>query len=351
MSEPPLQSPAQEHEALRTRVAVAPAAHLSAFRIKGAGAFDAVDQLVTSDLYLQHAQLRQTLLLDPEGLVVADALVGRDEEDYLLVLDGLDGPTAHDLVRSAAKDSSIDALADTHEVIGLHGPYAWELLGEWLGLDLVGMPYLSSFVVDGALVLRAGTTGEYGYEIFLPKDRAEALRAELFHRGKRFGLQEVSREGLELAALENGFFNIRREGRLVRDPLELQLRWRLSNGKDFVGSKAIVERSSQEADRRITWMVSDQPMAVGERIEAFGEPIGRIVNAGLSTTLGCWIGIASLSRRWAHAGIDAYARLQGEERTPVRTVAPPLLNNRSLHVSPQRHSYHTRESFDFPEIR
>jgi aminomethyltransferase len=343
MTEAALTATREEYAALRQRVVVTPAQHRVAYLIEGDDAFDLVDQLVTGDLFLQPAQLRQSLILDEDGLVEADVIVGRDEDGYLLVADAPSAEPLERLLRTRLAGGKLSFLHEEREALGLHGPYAWELIGAWLGADLVGMPYLSCFRMDDILVLRAGTTGEYGYEVLIPKIRAAAARAELCEVGRRFELGVAGESCLALAALENGFFDIRREGQLVRDPLELQLRWRLSNDKDYRGRNAVVARAQAGIERRITWIRSEGELAVGDRLEAFGEDIGAIVNAALSPRQG-WIALGQLSLPWAHAGIDAFGCLHAGKRLAIRTVAPPLLRNRSLRVSPQQHSY-----FDPPD--
>ena len=69
--------------------------------------------------------------------------------------------------------------------------------------------------------------------------QAEELRQGLLAAGRRFELLEVSQAALDQCALENWFFNIRREGKAGLTPLELGLQWRLASGKNFVGAKAV----------------------------------------------------------------------------------------------------------------
>ena len=324
-------------DALRERVVHTPVQYRAVWLLDE-DSFDALDELVTTDLYLQTAQLAQTLLLDDGGHIVADGLVGRREEGFLLALDGV-----HTITAVAAQP-----MHETHSGIGLHGPFAWELLGEWLGPDLIGMPYLSSFSHDDALVLRAGNTGEYGYEVWLPRERAEGMRQDLYRCGARFDLAAASKDDLVLAALENGFFDLGAEGQRLRDPLALQLRWRLSNDKDYRGRDAIERRLANGLRQRVTWLSSSRELAIGGSVEAFGETIGEIVHAAYSPRLGRWVAIANLAIEWAHAGIDGFECAHGDARAAVRTVSPPLVDNWSLRVSPQRHSYHAREHMELP---
>lgn len=334
--------------ALRTSTARS-AASGHFFRIVGQDAYEVVDALLPSDLFLQEAQLRQTLLLDDEGLILADALVGREDDAFLLMIDGLDHAPARSLLEAhvAGTASRVEDLSDAHDTVGLHGPYAWELLGEWLSPDFVGMPYLSTFRHHGVLVLRSGRTGEYGYDILMPRSAAPGLLDRLQQVGEAFDLGSASEGELWLASLENAFFNVHREGRLLRDPLELQLKWRLSKEKTYRGHLPLKQRWATGSARRITWLSSEAPLAVGQSIELAGEVVGEILNAERSAALGAWLAIAALAKPWAYAGIDAY-RCAGSR---VVTLAPPVINNLSLHVNPQRHGYRERARFAFPDLQ
>src|SRR5262249_17341899 len=147
-------SVADEVLAVRSSVALADGAHLACVRLSGDGAFDAVSRACSCDLFLQDAQMRPALLLDERGLPFADASVCRDDEAFFLLCEG---PTsaeiaAHVRASSPGGDLTVVDLGETHAAISLHGPYAWELLGECLGPDLVGLPYLSAYRApfDGA---------------------------------------------------------------------------------------------------------------------------------------------------------------------------------------------------------
>ncbi|HTJ83046.1 MAG TPA: hypothetical protein VL400_15100, partial [Polyangiaceae bacterium] len=283
--------------------------HAATFVVEGEGAFDAVDALVSSDLFLSDAALRPALVLDDAGQIVADAIVGRLDDRYLLQLEGPSRADAHALVESVAAShgARVVALDATHVALGLLGPYAWELLGEWLGPDLVGMPYLSAFQLGETLVLRAGKTGEFGYDVLLPRDTAEDAIAKLLRIGVELDLASVGLDALDLCALENGFFCVRREGALVTDLAELQLRWRVGRDKSFRGSAAVRSRAaSGPVTHRVTWLRSAASLDVGDVVALENEPIGTVVAAGKTVLREGFVGLARIAQPWASAGIGAF---------------------------------------------
>lgn len=338
----------EEERAIRFGVAWSEEPGWHVLAVRGDQAFEAVDAVSTSDLYLQDAQLKQTLFLNEDATPFSDIVIGRDDETYLILADG---PSSKDTLSHFAQHAApftheIVDLGKDHAIVSLHGPYAWELAGDLLGPDAIGMPYLTLFRIDDILVFRAGRTGEYGYDLLVPRERLDAFRARLLDVGARFDLTRVGREALSQCSLENWFFDIHRDGRFGLTPLELQLQWRLSPTKAFPGSAALAARREAGISARVTCAVSPARVAEGDIVMLAGNKVGNVLAAGFSETRRDWVLLALIDMPFAHAGIDAF-EIAGEK---IRTMAPPLLNNRSLWVNPQRHTYEGRDKDVFPEV-
>jgi glycine cleavage system aminomethyltransferase T len=343
----------QEITAIRTTTALATDIPVAAVRVSGVHAFEALDRACPLELTLQDGQMKPSLLLDERGLPFADVHVCRDDEIFFLLAEG---PTPDELeahLRAAfpaRADVHLERLDRTHRAIGLHGPYAWELLAGALGPDVPGLPYLGLLRVDGVLCFRGGKTGEYGYDLLLPEDEADRAVAQIEELGRAFDLRRVGLEALEQCALENWFFNIRREGRAGLDVLELGLQWRVSSRKEaYVGAAALAEQRRRGPRRRLTCVLG-AAIAVGDAVVLDGETIGVVVNAGWSGTRGAFVGAATIDVRYAHPGVDRYAVAHDGATHPVRTVSAPVIDNRSMYVSPMRHGYATRGGDDFPPL-
>ncbi|MDP1827747.1 MAG: glycine cleavage T C-terminal barrel domain-containing protein [Archangium sp.] len=335
-----------EVRAIRTTTALCDASHVVTLRVGGAAAFATLDRICPAALALQDTQLRPTVLLREDGTVFADAYVARDDERYFLICEG---PGAAELeawgrTHAAPGELQVERLDQTHQVLSLHGPWAWDLLAACLGADVLGMPYLSFLRGEaGTVCFRAGKTGEFGYELLVPNAEVQTLRSALLEHGREWDLARVSLEALDHCALENWFFNIRKEGTARLSPLELGLQWRLAPRKDFVGAAALKAR---RVEGRLTCVVADGPIAAADAVLLDGRQIGRVLSAGESHTLGKWIGAALLELQLAVPGIPGLV-VRGHA---ARTTSPPVINNRSLYVSPQRHTWADRNSTEFPPL-
>ena len=335
---------------IRHSVALSRLEHVSHVRVSGDGAYEAMNRIFPRELYVRDGQLAQGLLLDDDGVVWADCLLGNDEGSYVLLCEGPDARAIVDHVRGHCDDVEdvVVSAAARGPFIGIDGPYAWELMAHLVGAEVIGLPYLTFFHFDGVLCCRAGKTGEYGYLLVAESTDLDPLWDELLALGSSLDVAEAGLEALDSCALENWFFNIRREGAEGLTPLELQLQWRISRRKRYVGSDALSRKRDRGIRRRLTCLVSDAPVGVGDTVRCDGASRGRLVNAGPSFVRGDWVGLALMDLEYALPGVDTLR--VGDQEARARTVAPPVLNNRSLYVNPQVHAYASRASDDFPPL-
>lgn len=336
-----------EIAAIRTSVALGDGAHIACVRITGADAQELVDRISPRELFVRAGQMLHTLLLDDDGAPVADLYLCCDEEDYYLLAEGLDGPALAACAAAAAGglDAAVIDQSESHAILTLDGPYAWELLAEVASPDVIGLPYLGFFHEGRFTCFRGGKTGEYGYDLLVPRAQRAELREVLLEAGRRFELREASLAALDLCRLEAGFFNVRREVRPGLTPVELQQQWRLTASRAFRGAAAVAAHR-REPRGRVTMITAASEIRTDAAIELDGERVGSVLHAGPSHTRGDWIGLAHLPRALAHAGLAGFTC----SGAPVRTASAPAVNNRSLFVDPQRHAWATRDRESFPPL-
>ena len=327
--------------ALRESVAWLPSPHVVELRLTGEHAFELLDRVFARELYVQDGQLRHGLLLDERGLAFADVYVGRDEDDFVLLAEG---PTEAELLAylqrhrpSVAED--VDVQPEGRTRFGIHGPYAWELLAEVFGPEVVGLPYLTFFREGPITCYRTGQTGEYGY--LLSTSEPAALVARLVERGTAFDAREIELATLDRAAFESFFFCIRDPALAAIDPIRAQLQWRIG-GSGFVGEEALPAAVNERL--AMARVIGDPGDARDVTLE--GDVVGRLVTLAATPSLGGSMATLLLSRPVSHPHIAAF-RL-GDAK--LRTVTPPPIRPRSLFVNPQRHAYATREGQAFPPL-
>jgi glycine cleavage system aminomethyltransferase T len=332
---------------VRTSVTLADGAHIAAVRVGGRDAQDLVDRVSPRPLFARQGQMLHTLLLADDATPIADLYIGCDEDDYVLVAEGMTSEALATYLRAHADglDAKVIELADTHAFMCVDGPYAWELLAEATSPDVIGLGYMSFYDAGTFTCFRGGKTGEYGYDLLVEKARLAEVRELLLSKGRPLGIREVGLPALEVCQLEAGFFNIRRDVRPGLTPIELQLQWRTSRDRDYPGAKALQARRA-DVRRRVVLAASEQLLPIDADVVATGETVGTVLNSGPSPTRGGYLALALIDLPLAHAGLSGFSC----NGIPVATVSAPAVNNRSLYVDPQRHAWATREKVPFPPL-
>lgn len=341
--------PPEGYEALRSTVAFGASDHVTTFRVLGRDALDALDPLVTGELFVREGRMLHTFVLSEAGAPLADAYVAVDAEGAYLMVEGLDAAEALALVAARvpkALDARFQSLAQTHRVLSIHGPFAWELVSRALTEDILGLSYLSFFEHDDVVCFRAGKTGEYGYDLLVTRERYDALEARVAALAEELAGARIGLPALDLAALENGFFSMRLGDVSRVTPFELQQQWRLTRTKAFAGRGEIDARLASSERRRLVHVVSESPIIEGDSVLAGDTLVGSIFAARYSPGAGSWLARALVDEPYSHPGIHALRA--ADSRAALVTRSAPVLQNRSLYVDPRKHSFATRDEIVFP---
>lgn len=340
----------QTMRALRTACAVTKADHIHALRLSGPNAIDVLDGATTSRLFARENQMLQTLMLNPDGTVFADAFVCLDEDAWIVLAEG---PSRAELIaylerqRRGDLDATISDLRETHTLWTVDGPYAWELTSALLGPEVLGAPYLSFMQLKEATCFRAGKTGEYGYFLLVPRAGADALWARLWELGGPLDLVEADLASLDQCAIENWHFTIRALDPALKPlPAELQLQWRVDAAKQFEGADAMRAKLKDGPPRRLVCFTAREAVTAGAAVTFEGADIGTVVTAGFSTTRADWVGWALLASAYAWAGVHRYQA----GGAPISICSPPVIDNRSLFVDPRKHTWRTRHEHELPPL-
>ncbi|MGC5015539.1 aminomethyltransferase family protein [Streptosporangium sp. DT93] len=297
----------QEYQVLRERAAVLDLEGHGLIEITGPSAVDLAQRLLARDVeYLTSDRCMMSLVLDESGRVV-DQVIAFGREDGLLLESSCGaGARLLDHVLAHAGDG-VEVVDRSSEltVIGLEGPYAWGVVGRLIDGELASLPFES--VVDTEwngvemIFARTGYTGEYGYQMIVPREAAAELWAGALEHA-----QPAGQEALELAMLEVRQPIPRHEITPNVSVIEIGANWLVDITKaDFVGRDAVVEAFESGGGRRtIGFTGGDGVPAPGTRVLAGGQDVGEVVHAVHSAGLGATLGLARVDPELAAAGLD-----------------------------------------------
>jgi aminomethyltransferase len=293
-----------------------------------------VEPLVCGDIAgLKPGQLRYTLLLNKDGGVIDDLMIGRppgaaDQGTLQIVVNAgtKDGDFA--LIEQTASGQARLARADDGGLIAVQGPAAALAVAALIpGVERLAFMQFAPFEFAGRTlwVSRSGYTGEDGYEILVPSDLAEAFWERLLadERVRPIGLG--ARDSLRLEA---GLPLYGHDLDETISPAEANLGFALSKRRrkaaDFPGAARILNELAETPSRlRVGLLVEGAPAREGAEIaDAEGAVIGRVTSGGFSPSLGRPIAMAYVPPAQFEPGTKLKAVVRGRAQDAVVTPMP-----------------------------
>jgi len=309
-----------EHVAVRTVAGLFDLSHMGRLDVKGAGAFEYLQGLLTNDVAaVAPGRAQYTLLCREDGGILDDLVIyRRAEEDFLVVVNASN--RAKDVAWMRSHLPSGVVLDDrTHDLslIALQGPKAEALLPAG-GIDLASLPYFGfgHWEIDGvpALVSRTGYTGEDGFELFVPSEQAVQVWRAVLEVGRAAGVLPCGLGARDACRLEAGlrlYGNDMDEG---TNPYDAGLGWTVKPAKgDFIGSKALAEVKAAGARRRMVGLTtSDRSIPRHDTaVLKAGKPMGLVTSGTWSFFLNKGVAMASVETGAAAPGDRVEMDLRG----------------------------------------
>ncbi|MBU9979497.1 aminomethyl transferase family protein [Proteus mirabilis] len=351
---------ANEHEAyfsVRNSILMTDFSHYGMVKISGEDAWRLLNYLISADISsIRDEQLLYTLLLDKEGKIISDAYVLCDNEHYFLISEWMNSDAICQQIKKVldeqderAEHYQIDAitsLTPDWRMICLEGPYAWEILSEIVGMDIIGLPFHEFMYVDeDVITMRVGKHGEYCYHIMGDEEKLMSIWRHLCTLSEKFDLKIGGVDDLKNIRLENPCWEPQVINPFSRCPIELQMQWAISYDKDaFIGQNAIKQRADNGVEQKIVGariinMPQNAAILQGDAIYYQNEQIGVVIQVGYSFILKEHIARILLKREFAYVDIDDYKIKTAYGDIDFITTSIPFVNNLSLIINPTEDSY------------
>ncbi|HEX6047392.1 MAG TPA: glycine cleavage system aminomethyltransferase GcvT [Pyrinomonadaceae bacterium] len=335
----PVQYPAgtiEEHLRTRTHAGLFDVSHMGEIDVRGSDAIAFVNRLTSNDVTkLVDGQAQYSALTTPSGTVIDDLLVYRLAADHLLLVVNA-GTTDKDWewISSHHKGESVDLRNASAEYcqLALQGPDAESILQKLTDVPLSEIKYyhFKPGTVDGVsgIISRTGYTGEDGFEVYAPADRAEQLWNKILDTGDSGSPTGVIPCGLaarNTLRLEAGMALYGHEIDETTTLLEANLGWicKLDKG-DFNGREALARQKEEGIKRKLVGFEmiergiarDDQDVVIND------EKAGKVTSGSPAPFLKKNIGFAYVPVECASVGqeirIDVRGRLVGAQivKTP-----------------------------------
>ncbi|MGI6878022.1 glycine cleavage system aminomethyltransferase GcvT [Microbacterium sp. gxy059] len=313
-----------EHRAVREAAGLFDVSHMAEFLVTGAGAGAFLDRALAGRLSaMTVGRAKYTMLLDESGGVLDDLIAYRLADDRFLIVanaahrdvvgaalaERASGPAARPragedgsfAVVVGQPEAEVEDVSDAYALLALQGPASVRILASVAGLTEASQPPAelrgyawTDALYDGApaIVARTGYTGEDGFELLVPADRAVALWRELLAAGEPHGLAPAGLAARDTLRLEAGMPLCGHE--LTRDTTPAQAglgRIIPSDKTGFVGEAALAARPEA---RVLVGLASEGRRAgrAGYPVRRGDRVVGEVTSGALSPTLGHPIAMA-----------------------------------------------------------
>jgi len=196
----------QEHLAVRERAGLFDISHMGRFFVRGAGAEDFLQRMLTNDLKrLKPGQGQYTLALNETGGIRDDLIVFRLEGEFLVVMNASNRTKILDHFRvHAGSEAEIVHKSDELAMVALQGPRSGEVMGQLVPeAGALARFAIRRLTLAGKemWISRTGYTGEDGFELYPESQDVVKVWEALLEAGG--GLPVIScglgaRDGLRL---------------------------------------------------------------------------------------------------------------------------------------------------------
>lgn len=328
-----------EYNAIRNAAALIDVSPLFKYHVSGPDADRLVDRVITrSAAAVRPGRVIYTPWCDSEGRVIDDGTLMRlDDSSWFWT--AAEGQYRWLNLNARGLEVAIEDRTDALAALALQGPLSREVLQAAAQTDLSGLRHfgrqelrIAGLAVD---VSRTGYTGDLGYELWVPADRALAVWDALMETGSDYAIRPAGILALDVARVEAGLIMAGVDYTSVHhaltreqsySPFELGLGGLVKLDKDvpFVGQATLVrEAAAGGPPRRLVGL--DLDWADLERLYArhglspalsanawreevpiydFGEQVGRATSGSWSLVLKKNLAIGTVMAASAEIGTE-----------------------------------------------
>jgi aminomethyltransferase len=335
----------KEHQHTRGFAGLFDVSHMGQIRLrpksgKVEDAARALEVLVPQDiLALAPYRQRYAQFVDMRGSILDDLMIANYGDHLFLVVNA--ACKANDLahLRAFMSDScEIEPLED-RALIALQGPKAAEVLAT-LSPSAAALRFMDAGPHDvmgiACFVSRSGYTGEDGFEISVPANKAQELATRLLidHDGIVAPIGLGARDSLRLEA---GLCLWGHDIDTTTTPVEAALEWSIQKTRrnggarpgGFLGAKVVLNQLEHGAPRRRVGLLAEGRAPIREGAPLFAQsddqdPIGLVTSGGFGPSTGGPVAMGYLPSALAQNGTTVLAEVRGQRR-PMRVAPMPFV--------------------------
>jgi aminomethyltransferase len=320
-----------EHLHTRRSAGLFDVSHMGQVRLTGDGTIAAIERLVPGDIQaLKPGRIRYTMLTNAQGGIIDDLMIARRESELALVVNA--GTKDNDIAHIAANLPTGVKLIyeDQRALLALQGPLAATVLERHIA-GISNTPFMTEIAAKLAgidiTLTRSGYTGEDGFELSIPADRADQVARLLLAAPEVLPIGLGARDSLRLEA---GLCLYGHDIDEVTTPIEADLIWTISKRRRAEGGfpgDAVIQKQITEgpARRRVGIQPEGRaPAREGVEIQIGGQVVGKITSGGFGPSADRPVAMGYVDAAHAITGTAVDLIVRGKP-LPARIVTMPFV--------------------------
>jgi aminomethyltransferase len=353
-----------EYNAIRQSAAVIDVSPLYKYLVTGKDAAKLINRVLARDINkVAVGQVIYCCWCDEHGKVIDDGTVSRLAENTYRWT-AADPSLRWFRQNALGMDVSIEDISEQLAALAVQGPTSGRLLKSLTDADIENLKYFR--VTRGKIagvpleISRTGYTGDLGYEVWIPWDKAPKVWDALMDRGRSFDIHAAGMIALDIARIEAGLLLIEVDYISSKkaviesqkySPFEIGLGRMVDLKKDnFIGRAALVEEQKRGPARQLVGMeinwnevealyeglgLAPQAPTTASRVHVpvylGGTQVGKATSTTWSPSLKKMIALASVARECSKEGtklqmewtVEAVRHKVGAKVVPLPFFNPP----------------------------
>jgi aminomethyltransferase len=320
-----------EHKQCREKAGLFDVSHMGQVILKGDNVAQKLESLAPSAFTnLKEGKARYTFFTNEAGGIMDDLIVSNAGDHFFVVVNA---SMRHQDIPHMAKHLTGVEVTEIFDraLVAVQGPAAENVVGD-LCPAAREMKFMETIVAEingvECRLSRLGYTGEDGYEISIPEDKAvEITRAFLAHEDCEpagLGARDSLRLEAGLCLYGNDIDN-------DTSPVEASLTWAMQKRRreegGFPGAARIQKELSEGAARKLVGIKPEgrAPARQGVEVQNLaGETIGSITSGGFGPTVGAPVAMGYVTAGHATPGEKVNLIIRGKAQ-PADVVALPFV--------------------------
>jgi aminomethyltransferase len=325
----------EEHHCVRNGVGIFDVSHMGEFLVKGEGATEFLQYVISNDVtQLYDGKIQYAYLPNSTGGVVDDLLVYRwNENEYYLVVNASNIEKDWNwLVQQNTFGVTLENLSDQLCLFAVQGPQAAEVISKLTDLPIKSMDYYTFLAgkiagVDDVIISATGYTGAGGFELYVWNKDAQELWNSLFEAGADFDIKPIGLGARDTLRLEMGYCLYGNDIDENTSPLEAGLGWVTKFSKKFINSDSLFAQKQAGLNRKMIGfelLEKGIPRSHYELCDADGNKIGEVSSGSISPTLQKGIGMGYIQTNYSKVGTLIFVKIR-EKLLQAQVVKMPFV--------------------------